>query len=236
MRKSQSKIYDYLIVGSGLFGSVFGYEASKKGKKCLVIDKRNHIGGNCYTQGFDSGGESINIHKYGAHIFHTTKREIWEYINQFCEFNHFINSPLANYKGEIYNLPFNMNTFAQIFGNAQNSNHAQNWGGGGRTTHGIKSTNDSQESNSLDSRIINSHKTPHSKAPQNFSHTPLTPNFLTPQQAKEIIESQKAKITHTPRNGTLGGSQRVFFAHVVNPNYSFCYKTNSKIWKVFANV
>ena len=134
------KIYDYLIVGSGLFGSVFGYEASKIGKECLVIDKRNHIGGNCYTQGFDSGGESINIHKYGAHIFHTAKREIWDYINQFCEFNHFINSPLANYKGEIYNLPFNMNTFAQIFGNsakAQNSNHTQNGGGENHSRHKI---------------------------------------------------------------------------------------------------
>ena len=126
------KIYDYLIVGSGLFGSVFGYEASKRGKKCLVIDKRNHIGGNCYTQGFDSHGQNINIHKYGAHIFHTAKREIWEYINQFCEFNHFINSPLANYKGEIYNLPFNMNTFVQIFGNATKAQIAiaQKMGGG----------------------------------------------------------------------------------------------------------
>ena len=124
------KIYDYLIVGTGLFGSVFAYEASKRGKKCLVIDKRSHIGGNCYTEAFlDSSVDSsksntnqpINIHKYGAHIFHTSNAKIWDYINQFCEFNHFINSPLANYKGEIYNLPFNMNTFAQIFGNARNT-------------------------------------------------------------------------------------------------------------------
>ena len=123
-------MYDYLIVGAGLFGSVFAYEASKRGKKCLVIDKRNHIGGNCYTEAFiDSSLDShtpktINIHKYGAHIFHTSKREIWHYINQFCEFNHFINSPLANFNGEIYNLPFNMNTFAQIFGNASKLRHA----------------------------------------------------------------------------------------------------------------
>lgn len=123
------KIYDYLIVGAGLFGSIFGYEASKRGKKCLVIDKRSHIGGNCYTQSFDSHGQNINIHKYGAHIFHTNSAKIWDYINQFCEFNHFINSPLANYKGEIYNLPFNMNTFAQIFGNATKSS-PRAYGGG----------------------------------------------------------------------------------------------------------
>ena len=126
------KKYDYLIVGAGLFGSVFAFEVSKKGKKCLVIDKRNHIGGNCYTQSAKPNGqkEIINIHKYGAHIFRTSKREIWQYMQQFCEFNHFINSPLANYKGEIYNLPFNMNTFAQIFASAMNC--AQ--GGGGVIT------------------------------------------------------------------------------------------------------
>ena len=147
MKKSRQKtsvIYDYLIVGAGLFGSVFAYEASKRGKKILVIDKRSHIGGNCYTeafvdssksnansnfdfstnpksanpQGTSPNAQTINIHKYGAHIFHTSNAKIWHYINQFCEFNHFINSPLANFKGEIYNLPFNMNTFAQIFGNA----------------------------------------------------------------------------------------------------------------------
>ena len=102
---------DYLIVGSGLFGSIFAYEVTKKGKKCLVIDKRNHIGGNIYCE----NKEKINIHKYGAHIFHTNNQEIWEYINQFVEFNNFVNSPVANYHGEIYNLPFNMNTFSKMW-------------------------------------------------------------------------------------------------------------------------
>ena len=106
------KKYDYLIVGAGLYGSIFAYEMNKKGKKCLVIDKRNHIGGNIYTE----ETEGINVHKYGAHIFHTSNKEIWEYINQFCEFNNYINSPIANYKGEIYNLPFNMNTFNILWG------------------------------------------------------------------------------------------------------------------------
>ena len=106
------KKYDYLIVGAGLYGSIFAYEMNKKGKKCLVIDKRNHIGGNIYTE----ETEGINVHKYGAHIFHTSNKEIWEYINQFCEFNNYINSPIANYKGEIYNLPFNMNTFNKLWG------------------------------------------------------------------------------------------------------------------------
>lgn len=103
--------YNYLIVGSGLFGSIFAYEATKKGKKCLVIDKRNHIGGNIYCE----NKEKINIHKYGAHIFHTNNQEVWEYINQFVEFNNFVNSPVANYYGEIYNLPFNMNTFSKMW-------------------------------------------------------------------------------------------------------------------------
>ena len=106
------KKYDYLIVGAGLYGSIFAYEMNKKGKKCLVIDKRNHIGGNIYTE----ENEGINVHKYGAHIFHTSNKEVWEYINQFCEFNNYINSPIANYKGEIYNLPFNMNTFNKLWG------------------------------------------------------------------------------------------------------------------------
>lgn len=106
------KKYDYLIVGAGLYGSIFAYEMNKKGKKCLVIDKRNHIGGNIYTEEI----EGINVHKYGAHIFHTSNKEVWEYINQFCEFNNYINSPIANYKGEIYNLPFNMNTFNRLWG------------------------------------------------------------------------------------------------------------------------
>lgn len=104
--------YDYLIVGSGLFGSVFAYEANKRGKKCLVIDKRNHIGGNIYTKEM----ENINVHQYGAHIFHTSNKEVWNYINNFAEFNRYTNSPVANYKGEIYNLPFNMNTFNKLWG------------------------------------------------------------------------------------------------------------------------
>ena len=104
--------YDYLVVGAGLFGVTFAYEASKKGKKVFVIDKRNHIGGNVYCENINN----INVHKYGAHIFHTSNKEIWEYINQFAEFNNFINSPIANYKGEIYNLPFNMNTFSKLWG------------------------------------------------------------------------------------------------------------------------
>ncbi|WP_406532129.1 UDP-galactopyranose mutase [Methanobrevibacter sp.] len=104
--------YDYLIVGAGLFGAVFAHEMTKTGKKCLVIEKRNHIGGNVYTQ----NEENINVHKYGAHIFHTNNREIWEYINQFADFNRYTNSPIANYNGELYNLPFNMNTFHQMWG------------------------------------------------------------------------------------------------------------------------
>ncbi|MBK1963778.1 UDP-galactopyranose mutase [Campylobacter novaezeelandiae] len=104
-------MYDYLIVGSGLFGSIFAYEASKKNLKCLVVEKRSHIGGNCYTQNL----EDIHVHKYGAHIFRTSNINIWNYMKQFCEFNHFINSPIANYKGSIYNLPFNMNTFSKLW-------------------------------------------------------------------------------------------------------------------------
>ena len=105
-------MYDYLIVGAGLFGSVFAYEATKRGKKVLVIDKRDHIGGNLYCENI----EGINVHKYGAHIFHTSNDEIWNYVNQFCSFNNYINSPIANYKNEIYNLPFNMNTFNKLWG------------------------------------------------------------------------------------------------------------------------
>lgn len=103
--------YDYLVVGAGLFGSVFAYEAKKKGKTCLVIDKRPHIGGNIYCEEI----EGIHVHKYGAHIFHTSNKEIWEYINQFAEFNNYINSPVAVYKDELYNLPFNMNTFSKMW-------------------------------------------------------------------------------------------------------------------------
>ena len=104
-------MYDYLIVGSGLYGSICAYELSKMGYKVLVIDKREHIGGNIYTENI----EGINVHKYGAHIFHTSNKMVWDYINQFAEFNNYINSPVARYKNEIYNLPFNMNTFSKIW-------------------------------------------------------------------------------------------------------------------------
>ena len=106
------KKYDYLIVGAGLFGATFAYEANKRGKKCLVIDKRDHIGGNIYCKKI----ENINVHQYGAHIFHTSNKKIWDYVNSFVEFNRYTNSPIANYKGEIYNLPFNMNTFNKLWG------------------------------------------------------------------------------------------------------------------------
>lgn len=106
------KQYDYLIVGSGLFGSVFAYEATKRGFKCLVLDKRSHTGGNVYCE----ETEGIAVHKYGAHIFHTNSKEIWDYVNRFVEFNRYTNSPIANYKGEIYNMPFNMNTFNKMWG------------------------------------------------------------------------------------------------------------------------
>ena len=104
-------MYDYLIVGAGLFGSIFAYEAKKRGKKVLVIDKREHIGGNIYCEKI----EGINVHKYGAHIFHTNDKNVWEYINQFAEFNNYINSPIAVYRDELYNLPFNMNTFSRLW-------------------------------------------------------------------------------------------------------------------------
>lgn len=106
------KHYDYLIVGAGLFGSVFAHEARKQGKNCLVIDKREHIAGNIYTEEM----EGINVHRYGAHIFHTNNIKVWEYVNQFATFNRYTNSPIANYHGEIYNLPFNMNTFNKMWG------------------------------------------------------------------------------------------------------------------------
>lgn len=104
--------FDYLVVGAGLFGSVFSYEMSQQGKSCLTIDKRGHIAGNIYT----SEKRGIHIHEYGAHIFHTSSKEIWDYVNQFADFNHFVNSPMAVYKDEIYNLPFNMNTFSRLWG------------------------------------------------------------------------------------------------------------------------
>ena len=108
------KKYDYLIVGAGLFGAVFAYEAMKRGKTCLVIERRDHIAGNIYCETI----EDIHVHKYGAHIFHTSNQEVWNYINQFAEFNNYINSPIAIYKDELYNLPFNMNTFNKMWGTA----------------------------------------------------------------------------------------------------------------------
>lgn len=106
------KKFDYLIVGSGLFGSAFAYLAKKAGKSCLVIDKRNHLGGNLYCECI----EGINVHKYGAHIFHTNNREVWDFVNSIVPFNRYTNCPIANYNGELYNLPFNMNTFHQMWG------------------------------------------------------------------------------------------------------------------------
>ena len=107
-----AKEYDYLIVGAGIYGATFACMAHRQGKCCLVIDKRSHLGGNIYCENI----EGINVHKYGAHIFHTSYKDVWEYVNQFVEFNNYVNSPVANYKGELYNLPFNMNTFAKLWG------------------------------------------------------------------------------------------------------------------------
>lgn len=106
------KKYDYLIVGAGLFGAVFAHEAKEAGKTCLVIDKRNHIAGNIYTDKV----KDIDVHQYGAHIFHTSNETVWNYVNRFAKFNRYTNSPVANYKGEIYNMPFNMNTFNKLWG------------------------------------------------------------------------------------------------------------------------
>ena len=106
------KKYDYLIVGSGLFGATFAHLATKQGRRCLVIDKRPHLGGNVYCESI----EGINVHKYGAHIFHTNKKEVWDFVNSIVEFNRYTNSPVANYKGKLYSLPFNMNTFYQMWG------------------------------------------------------------------------------------------------------------------------
>lgn len=106
------RIYDYLIVGAGLYGAVFAHELTKRGKKCLVVEKRGHIAGNAYTEKV----EGIDVHRYGAHIFHTNDKAVWDYVSGFAEFNRFTNSPIANYHGEIYNLPFNMNTFYQMWG------------------------------------------------------------------------------------------------------------------------
>ena len=105
-------MYDYLIVGSGLFGAVFSHEAKAKGKSCLVLERRGHTGGNVYCE----EKEGINIHKYGAHIFHTSNKEVWDFVNAIVPFNRYTNSPIANYHGELYNLPFNMNTFNRLWG------------------------------------------------------------------------------------------------------------------------
>lgn len=104
--------YDYLIVGAGLFGATFAYKAKQIGKKCLVIDKRSHVGGNIYCENING----INVHKYGAHIFHTSNKDVWKFVNSIVEFNRYTNSPIANYKGQLFNLPFNMNTFYQMWG------------------------------------------------------------------------------------------------------------------------
>ncbi len=114
-------MYDYLIVGSGLYGSICAYELNKKGYKVLVIDKRNHIAGNIYTKNI----EGINVHKYGAHIFHTSNKEVWDYINNFAKFNNYINQPVARYKNELYNLPFNMNTFTKLWSDVFTPNEAK---------------------------------------------------------------------------------------------------------------
>lgn len=106
------KKYDYVLVGSGLYSGVFAYLAGKKGKKCLVVEKRDHIGGNIYCEDV----EGIHVHRYGAHIFHTSNREVWKFVNELAEFNRYTNSPVANYKGEMYNMPFNMNTFSRMWG------------------------------------------------------------------------------------------------------------------------
>lgn len=106
------KQYDYLIVGSGLYGSVYAYKVKQQGKKCLVMEKRSHPGGNIYCE----NREGINVHKYGAHIFHTSNREVWSFVNSFVEFNRYTNAPIVNYKGKLYNLPFNMNTFYALWG------------------------------------------------------------------------------------------------------------------------
>ena len=106
------KKYDYVLVGSGLFNGVFAYLARQTGKKCLVVERRNHIGGNIYCEDM----EGIHVHKYGAHIFHTSNREVWNFVNSLAEFNRYTNSPVANYHGEMYNMPFNMNTFSKMWG------------------------------------------------------------------------------------------------------------------------
>ena len=117
----EKKMYDYLFVGSGLFGATFAYKAKQAGKKCLVIDKRPHLGGNVYCESI----EGINVHKYGAHIFHTSNKDVWEFVNSIVPFNRYTNSPVANYKGELYNLPFNMNTFNKMWPDVHTPAEAQ---------------------------------------------------------------------------------------------------------------
>lgn len=121
MEKSDKHRYDYLIVGAGLYGATYAYRAKQLGKKCLVIDKRPHIGGNVYCENI----HGINVHKYGAHIFHTNNKTVWDFVNAFVEFNRYTNSPVANYRGEIYNLPFNMNTFCRIWPDVHNPEEAR---------------------------------------------------------------------------------------------------------------
>ncbi len=115
------KPFDFLIVGAGLYGAVFANIARAKGAKCLVVERREHIGGNCYTKSV----KGINVHWYGAHIFHTSNEQVWEYVNRFCRFNHYVNSPIANYKGELYNLPFNMNTFTKLWPDVRTPDEAK---------------------------------------------------------------------------------------------------------------
>ena len=118
--------YDYLIVGSGLYGATFAYLATKANKRCLVLDKRPHLGGNVYCEPFDAGtGVTINVHKYGAHIFHTSNKKVWDFVNSIVEFNRYTNCPVANYKGELYNLPFNMNTFNKMWPDVHTPAEAQ---------------------------------------------------------------------------------------------------------------
>ena len=130
------KMYDYVLVGSGLYSGVFAWHVRQKGKKCLVVEKRDHIGGNIYCQDM----EGIHVHTYGAHIFHTSNRRVWQFVNGLAEFNRYTNSPVANYKGQMYNMPFNMNTFSKLW------------------------------------------------------------NISTPEQAREIIETQRAEIKGEPEN------------------------------------
>ena len=154
--------YDYLIVGSGLYGSICAYELHKRGYKVLVIDKRNHVGGNVYTKEV----EGINVHVYGAHIFHTSNKEVWDYINQFAEFNNFINSPLARYKNEIYNLPFNMNTFCELWKDVKTPEDARN-------------------------KIEEEKKAYHIEEPQNLEEQAI--NLVGPTIYKKLIKGYTAK-------------------------------------------